>query len=385
MNGIWVNGKNADLEKAGLFRRLKSAEYGPGRQVIFRGKAAIDFASNDYLGLRNHPEVIDASLRATRRYGAGGGASRLICGNHPLYDTLEKEVARFKGCASALIFSSGYALNISVIAALAGRGDAVILDRLDHASLIDGARLSGAKLLIYPHADMEGLEKTLKSAAKYGRRLVVTDSVFSMDGDIAPLTQIHALALEHGAMLMVDEAHATGVVGPRGRGVAEQQGLNGKIDVVMGTFSKAFGSLGAYAACSREMRAYLVNAARGLIFTTALPPGVLAASLAALRIAARADDRRSRLFENGRRLKQGLRVKGFDPGGGETPIIPVLIGDEKKAVRAADDLLKQGFFVPAVRYPAVRKGQARLRLCISSEHSFSDIDGLAAAMGKVIP
>jgi len=382
MNPVFIKRKIAEWESEGMLRCLKTAEYGPGGKIFVNGKEAVDFAGNDYLGLRNHPDVIKAAVQAVKKYGTGSGASRLISGNHPLYAELEKEIALFKRSPSALVFNSGFSLNASVIPALVGKEDAVILDRLSHASLVDGARLSGAKLLVYPHADMTGLRSALKAASGCGRSLVVTDSVFSMDGDVAPLREIHALARMYGAMLMVDEAHATGVMGPQGRGVVEQEGLGGKIDIVMGTFSKALGSLGAYVACGRVMREYLVNAARGLIFTTALPPGVLAASLAALRIASRADDRRKRLRENGRRLRAHLVKMGFNAGDSETPIIPVIIGDEKKAVRIAGRLLDLGFFAPAVRYPAVKRGRARLRIALSSRHSSAQIDALAAALRK---
>jgi 8-amino-7-oxononanoate synthase len=370
----------AEAREAGLYRSLNSCEYGKGRAMKINGVPMVDFASNDYLGLASDPGMAEASREAIERYGTGGRASRLICGNHPLYDALESATAEYKHTPAALVFSSGFILNTTVLPALAGKGDAIIADRLNHASLIDGAHLSGAKLLVYGHNDMESLEKALKRARDYANRLIVTDTVFSMDGDIAPLTQIQKLAEAYDAVLWVDEAHATGVIGPEGRGVVEAAGLAGKIDFVMGTYSKALGSLGAFVACGTEARDYLVNTARGLIFTTALPPAVLAASLRSVALAARADEARNRLRSSAQRARESLRGMGFDTGKSETQIIPVILGDEKKTVSASLALREKGFLVPAVRFPTVKKHGARLRISLCATHTEAELDGLVDAM-----
>ncbi len=380
MSLTWVDEAIKEIDSSGLLRRLKTIRQGDGRTISVNGKPAIDFAGNDYLGLKSHPDIKKAAIDAVTAFGMGAGASRLLSGNHHLYEELEKEIADYKQYQDALIFNSGYVLNLSVIQALIGKGDAVILDRLDHASLIDGARLSGAKIMVYPHADMNGLEKALKSAARFRRRLIVTDTIFSMDGDIAPLKDIAVLSSKYDAMVLADEAHATGVIGTHGVGAVEMAGLSGRIEIVMGTFSKALGSLGAYLVCGKKLKVYMVNTARGLIYTTAMPPSVVAASLMAIKIARDSDDRRKRLSWNATRLRQLLNNNGFDTGKSETPIIPVIVKDEKEAVSISEKLLSNGYYAPAIRFPTVKKGMARLRITLSSEHTDAEIDGLAASI-----
>src|SRR3989339_1220853 len=358
-----------ELKALGRYRSLRQGRFLPVRRLLVNGIEAIDFASNDYLGLRNHSEIIAASRTALETHGTGAGASRLISGNYELYQELESSVARFKETEAGLVFTSGYALNVSVIPALVKQGDCVIVDKLNHASIIDGARLSGAKLMVYAHCDMNRLKEALKKAHGFKRCLVVTDTVFSMDGDIAPLKDICALCERYDALLMVDEAHATGVFGKEGRGMVNALGLTQRVPLVMGTFSKALGSMGAFLACSTVMRDYIINKARGFIFTTGLPPAVLAANIKALDLAAQADTQRLRLVAHSQQVREALQNQGKAFGKSETQIIPVIIGNEKKVVDISTRLLAAGLFVPAIRYPAVKKGSARLRIALSSDHT----------------
>ena len=365
---------------AGLHRSLKRCVFREGRALEVDGRRLIDFASNDYLGLAGDPRMIAAAREALSQYGTGGRGSRLICGNHPLCDGLETATAGFKGTEAALAFSSGFVLNATVLPALLGEGDAILADRLNHASLIDGAKLSGARLFTYAHNDPDALEKALKRTRDYALRMVVTDTVFSMDGDIAPLREIHGLARAHDALLLVDEAHATGVLGPGGRGAVEAAGLSGKIDFVMGTYSKALGSLGAFVACGKSERDYLVNTARGLIFTTALPPAVLAASRKGVELALEAEKERQRLNALAGRVRRECAALGFLTGGSETQIIPLILGQSEKALAASNRLAEKGCLVPAVRFPAVKRNEARLRLSLSSAHTDGDIGLLLDAL-----
>ncbi|MFH0922079.1 MAG: 8-amino-7-oxononanoate synthase [Fibrobacterota bacterium] len=369
-----------DIRDAGLHRSLRECVFGAGRQVCMDGRMLVDFASNDYLGLAADPLMAAASQEALARYGTGGRASRLICGTHTLCAKLEAATAAFKGSDAALVFASGYALNATVLPALAGEGCAILADRLNHASMVDGARLSRARLFVYSHNDMDALEKALVRTRDYACRLIVTDTVFSMDGDIAPLAAIHRLAKAHDALVMADEAHATGVLGPQGRGAVEAAGLSGKIDFVMGTYSKALGSLGAFVACGAGERDYLLNTARGLIFTTALPPVVLAASLKGLALVSVADAARARLAAIGEQVRGQCRSMGFDTGKSCTQIIPVILGKEEQAVVAARQLQEKGYLVPAVRFPTVKKGEARLRISLSAAHTDRDIEQLLNAL-----
>lgn len=371
------------MKASGTWRTLRRTAPLPGKRIRLDGRELDDFSSNDYLGLKDHPAVIREAAKALRRFGAGAGGSRLVCGNIMLYEELERKTARFKKKPSALVFSSGYALNVSVVPALVSRGDAVLCDRLNHASLIDGIRLSGARLLVYGHGDLDGLERAMKRAAGFRRRLVVTDTVFSMDGDIAPLDGIVRLARAHDCSVLIDEAHATGVLGPGGRGAAEMMGLGGQVDYAMGTYSKALGSLGGYVACGKVRRDYFINSARGLIFSTALPPAVLAASIAALDLCGKMDAGRRRLMETSARVRRSLAGSGFDTGRSATQIIPVILKDERKAVAASAELGKRGLWVPAIRFPAVRRGEARLRISLSAGHDDGQVLKLLEAMRRL--
>jgi 8-amino-7-oxononanoate synthase len=359
-----------ELGAAGLRRALRPIP--PG---------AVNFGSNDYLGLSRDPRVTAAAAAAAREFGAGSGSSRLIAGSGELVTRLEARLATFKGYEAALVFPSGYQAAVGAIGALIGPGDEIYLDKLDHASLIDGARLSGARVRTWPHGATARLRRLLERAPT-GRRLAVTDGLFSMDGDLAPLAELGELCARHGAGLMVDEAHATGCLGARGRGAAELLGCEPAVAVSMGTLSKALGAQGGFIAASRTVIECLVNRARAFIYTTAPAPAALGAALAALEIVENEPARRARLAERAGRLREALRAAGFDTGASTSQIVPVILGENRRALSAARFLAERGFFAPAVRYPTVPRGAARLRLSVSSEHAPEQIDALVAALAE---
>ena len=345
----------------------------------------IDLASNDYLGISNDPRLSSAMAEAAGKWGTGSGASRLISGNTEVHEQAESDLARYHGTPAALTFSSGYAAGLGVLPALASRGDYLYLDRLCHACLYDGARLSGATLRRFRHNDSAHLEDLLKkdSGAK-GRRVVVTDSVFSMDGDRAPLGEMAALCSEHDAVLVVDEAHAVGVLGPEGRGLAAAVGLDPTDDVLlMGTLGKAFGVAGAYVACSAVMRDYLINRARSFIFSTASPPPVMAAVSTAIEIVRAAESERARLREYSGRLREQLGALGVDTLSSTTQIVPAVVGEPFKAVEIADKLRHSKIYVPAVRPPTVPPGSSRIRFSLSAALSESDFQRVIEALSRI--
>ena len=364
------------IESDGLLRRMRTLESPQDRIVRIDGREYISFCSNNYLGLCNHPVVKRAAIAAIEKYGVGAGASRLISGNFSLHDELEQRIARFKGTESALVFATGYMANVGTISALAGSGDAIICDRLNHASIIDGARLSRAKLLVYRHADCDSLEEVLKQAAKYRNRLIVTDSVFSMDGDVAPLDRIVDLAEEYDATLMIDEAHAVGFLGDGGRGAVDHFGLIGKVPVVMGTLSKAIGSIGGYIAGNADLIEYLRNKSRSFIYTTALPPSACAAAIAAIDIIETNPDLVDRLRENSRYLRDSLAENNIDILNSTTQIVPIITGDPESALDLSRKLYENGLLAPAIRPPTVPKGTSRIRISIMAQHTKEDIDKL---------
>lgn len=366
-----------------LFRQTITADPVDGAHVLIDGKPFLLLCSNDYLGLARHPALRQAATEAMERYGFGSGASRLISGTSTLHHELEQEIARFKGTEAALVFNSGYAANTGIIPAIVGEEDRVLCDRLNHASIIDGCRLSRAKLLVYRHKDVGQVETLLKKDRKSRRTLIVTDGVFSMDGDIAPLPELASLAEQYGAMLMVDDAHGTGVLGKTGRGTVEHFGLSGRVHIQMGTLGKAFGSYGAYAAGPSGLISLLVNRARSFIYSTALPPAVCAASLAALRIIEKEPERRARLWDIRARFVDGLQRFGINPNTSETPIVPLLIGPSEKALRASQALYRLGVHVAAIRPPSVPDGSARLRATVTAAHSEKDIDQALEAFNSI--
>ena len=357
-----------------LTRRLTPLQSGVGPVVEMAGRQILLFASNDYLGLAMHPEVIRASVEATQRFGAGAGAARLVSGSLPPHQELESALAQFKGTEAALSFSSGYLANIGAIPALIGRDGLILADRLCHASLLDGCRLSAADFRIYRHNDTEQLQSLLAARRQARRTLIVTDGLFSMDGDLAPLPELSRLAQTYGADLYVDDAHGTGVMGAHGRGTAEHFGLEASIPFQMGTLGKAFGSSGAYLASSSTVIQYLMNTSRSFIFTTAPPPGSAAAATAALRIVQREPERRARLWANRERLFRGLTELGFTLPPSISPIIPILIGNADRALSFAEHLFTEGIYAPAIRPPTVPDATSRIRVTVTSEHSPGQID-----------
>ena len=371
------------IDKHGLRRRLSIAGPDDGAYVTINGRRVILMCSNDYLGLANHPALKQAATAAMEQYGFGSGASRLVSGTGPLHWELEERLARFKGTEAALLFNSGYAANIGIIPAVATTGDAILSDSLNHASIIDGCRLSKAQVHVFRHRDVNNLEDLLKKTAHARRRLIVTDGVFSMDGDIAPLPELVALAERYDAMVMVDDAHATGVLGPGGRGTVEHFGLKCRVAIQMGTLGKALGSFGAYVSGDRHLIEFLLNSARSFIFSTALPPAVCAASIAALDIVEQEPERRNRLWQNRDRFVQGLKAMGIDTQDSETPIIPVMIGASEKAMHASSQLLDSGVFATAIRPPTVAEGAARIRTTVTAAHSIADIDAALTAFAEL--
>jgi 8-amino-7-oxononanoate synthase len=375
-----------------LFRELRRVDSAQGARIDIGGKSFLNFSSNDYLGLANDPALKEAAIKAVEQYGAGSGASRLICGSLAPFHQLEEALADFKRTEAALTFSTGYATAIGTICALLGRDDIIILDKLVHASNVDAARLSDAKLRVFAHNNLNDLEDKLKwageiSKAENGKRkaeiLVVTESIFSMDGDAAPLREIVALKEKYGAWLMVDEAHATGIIGEDGRGLAEELGVSSQIEIQMGTLGKALGASGGYICGSRPLIDYLVNRARSFIFSTAPVPAAAAAAMAAVHFvqSSEGESRRKHLRARIAEFQSQFAIRNSQIPG---TIIPILIGDESKAVEAAAKLREQGIFVPAIRYPTVARGKARLRVTLTASHSAADVATLIRALEQIV-
>ena len=374
----------AAIAANGLLRSLEPLRTGAGAEVeLASGERLVSFSSNDYLGLASHAAVRQAFADGARQWGMGAGASRLICGDYLPHHELEQELASFEGTESAVFFNSGYAANCGLVPAFAGPEDVVLSDALNHASLVDGCRLSRARTEVYPHSDVAALEAGLRRARQHGARrvLVATDSVFSMDGDLARLGQIADACERHEALLLVDEAHATGVIGPHGAGLVSQLGLGGRIDLRMGTLSKAAGAFGAFVAATRSCCELLVNRARTLVFSTALPPAVPHAALAALRIleGPEGDELRARLRRNVERFAVGLRSLGL-PAQAATPIFPVVLGAPQAALFAAAQLRKRGLLVKPIRPPTVPAGSSRLRIAVTAAHTEAHLDLLVSAL-----
>jgi len=370
------------IKEASLYRKLRFLEGEQSPIVVIDGKEVILLCSNNYLGLANHPGLKKLVKEAVDKYGCSAGSSRLISGNMDLHERLEQQVARFKGAKASLVFNTGYMANLGIIQALAQREDVIFSDELNHASIIDGCRLSKAKVMVFPHKDLNFLEECLKESFRFKRRLIVTESVFSMDGDIAPLPQIVELARKYGAIVMLDEAHATGVIGKEGRGAMEYFGLENDVDVVVGTFGKALGSFGAYVCGSLTLREYLINTCRSFIFTTALPPAALASSIAAIQLVEGEPKFREKLWYNVRYLRKELKQLGFHLSG-QTQIIPLIIGDEALTMGMTDLLLKEGVFVQGIRTPTVPRGASRLRITVTSAHTKNNLDEALKAFARV--
>ncbi len=380
MNTTFLKKDLQDLESSGIYRALKTVDSPQGRQITLEGKRVLNFCSNDYLGLANDARIKAAAIEAVKEHGFGSGASRSICGNMAPHEKLEADLAQFKNTESALVYSSGYMANTGIIPALMDRRSVVLSDKLNHASIIDGTILSRAKLVRYPHADMQALEEILKYLPVTQRKLIVTDTVFSMDGDRAPLKEIVDMARRYEATVMVDEAHAFGVLGKHGSGLVEELGLEWQVDVQMGTLSKAAGCFGAYVCGTKVLRDFLINKSRSFIYTTAMPPALAQAARTALQIIRQGDQLRFNLQENTDHLRARLGMMGFDTMNSSTPIIPILVKDPVQAVAMSKQLLQKGIFVHAIRPPTVPMGTSRLRLTVTVTHTQEDLEQLLNAM-----
>ncbi len=373
------------IRERGTYRVLRELSGAHGPRVGLNGKEVLLFAGSNYLDLSHHPAVVEAAAQAARDYGCAAGGSRLISGNLDLHEAFEAELAAFAGCDAALLFNSGYAANLGLIPALVGKDDFVVSDELNHASIIDGVRLSRAQRRVFPHGDCAALDKVLSEVCRDGVQVLVPlDGVFSMDGDIAPLRTMVELAHHHGAMVLLDDAHGTGTLGEGGRGSAAHCGVMNEVDIHLGNLAKGLGSFGAFVAGPAALRDLLVNVARSFIFTCALPPPQVGAGRAALRLVADEPWRRFRLQENAARLRAKLAAAGIDTAPSSTHIVPVVLGDNARTMAVCEALLDEGFYVQGIRHPSVPRGTARLRITPMATHTEEDIDALARAVVHTI-
>jgi len=372
-----------ELKRDGLYRTLRELEGEQLPRARFDGREVINLSSNNYLGLTTHPKLREAAIQAVRTLGAGSGSVRTIAGTMKLHMDLERRIAAFKKTEASVVFQSGFAANAGTVSALLGKEDLIISDELNHASIIDGARLSRAQIRVFPHRDVEALERLLEETRDVKRRLVITDGVFSMDGDIAPLPRIAALARAHGAIMMIDDAHSSGVLGKAGRGTVDHFEIHGQVDIQVGTLSKAIGVLGGYVCGSKSLIEYLYHRARPFLFSTSHPPAVAAACLAAFDVLEQEPERIERLWTNTKRFKAGLARLGFNTGTSETPITPILVGEADLAMRFSDRLFERGVFAQGIGYPTVAKGKARLRTIVTATHSDEDLDQALMILGEV--
>jgi glycine C-acetyltransferase/8-amino-7-oxononanoate synthase len=389
-----VEARLEELRDSGLYRRMRHVSGPQGSRVVLDGRPVLLLCSNNYLGLADHPRVREAAADAAMRWGAGAGASRLVSGTMTVHRRLEEALAAFKGTESSVLFGSGYLANLGVVGALArlgttsGAGSAggpvVFSDELNHASIIDGCRLARAETFVYDHCDVEHLAWGLRRHGIGPTRggVIVTDSVFSMDGDVAPLAELVELARRHGARTVVDEAHGTGALGPGGRGAVAEAGLEGEVDVVVGTLGKALGAYGAFAACSAAMRDYLTNTARSLIFSTALPPPAVAGALAALEVLQEHPEMVDRLQANADAMRDELAREGFEVAGSSTQIVPLVVGDADLAMRVCEAAIEGGVFAQAIRPPTVPAGTSRLRLALMATHTREELRAAARTLGR---
>jgi len=373
-----------ELEEQGLAIHPRVLEGPTGARARFDGREVINLASNNYLGLANHPRMNAAASKAAAELGAGSGAVRTIAGTMAMHRELERRFADFKHAEDALMFQSGFTANAGTVAAILDKDDVIISDRLNHASIIDGARLSRAEIKVFEHRDADHADALLAETKRPGRRqLLVTDGVFSMDGDIAPLPALVEVAEKHDAIMMIDDAHASGVLGKNGAGTVDHFGLHGRVDVQVGTLSKAIGVLGGFIAGPTQLIEWLVNRGRPFLFSTSAPPSVVAACIEALDIIRDEPDRLERLWDNTRALKAGLHDLGFDTGGSDTPITPVITGDEAKTQAFARRLFEEGVFTPAIVFPTVAKGRARVRTIVTADHTSADLSEALEIFGRV--
>ncbi len=378
---IEIEARLDELQELGLARRTRLVSGPQGPRVVLDGKPVLLLCSNNYLGLADHPAVREAAADAAMRWGVGAGASRLVSGTMTIHRRLEERLAAFERCQAALLFGSGYLANAGVLSALARRGDVVFSDELNHASIVDGCRLSRAEVFVYDHADLEHLAWGLKQAGERAA-LIVTDGVFSMDGDIAPLAELAELAQRHDVRLVVDEAHGTGTLGPGGRGAVAEAGVEDGVDAIVGTLGKALGSYGAYVACDQRMAKYLVNAARSFVFSTAPPPPAVAGALAALTLLEAEPRRVERLQANAALLRAELAREGFEVGESRTQIVPLVIGEADATMRVCEQALERGVFAQGIRPPTVPVGSSRLRLAVMASHGKDELRDAARALAQ---
>jgi glycine C-acetyltransferase len=372
------------LGRQGLLLHPRTLEGPTGARARFDGRDVINLASNNYLGLANHPRLNDAAATAAKEFGAGSGAVRTIAGTMTMHAELERRFADFKHADAALMFQSGFTSNAGTVAAILGKEDVIVSDQLNHASIIDGARLSRAEIKVFSHKDVDAADASLAETARPGRRqLLITDGVFSMDGDIAPLPELVQVAERRGAIMMIDDAHASGVLGTGGAGTVDHFGLHGRVDIQVGTLSKAIGVLGGFIAGPRHLIDWLQNRGRPFLFSTSAPPAVVAACLAALDVIREEPDRLSRLWSNTELFKAGLHDLGFDTGESQTPITPVITGDEEKTQAFARRLFDEGVFCPAIVFPTVALGRARVRTIVTADHTPDDLREALEIFGRV--
>ncbi|WLR46884.1 glycine C-acetyltransferase [Halobacillus litoralis] len=372
-----------EMQEEGTFRTLIPLESAQGSKVTIKGKEVIQLSSNNYLGLTSHPKMKEAAEKANETYGVGTGSVRTIAGTLKMHEDFEEKLAEFKHTEAALVFQSGFTTNQGVLSSILGKEDVVISDELNHASIIDGIRLTKADRKIYKHVDMESLESALKESGDYRTRLIVTDGVFSMDGNIAPLPKIVELAEKYDALVMVDDAHASGVLGDNGRGTVNHFNLDGRVHIQVGTLSKAIGVLGGYVASTKTLRDYLIHKGRPFLFSTSHPPAVTAANDAAIDVLLEEPELIEKLWDNTKFFKDGLNALGFDTGISETPVTPVMIGDDALTHKFSDELFEEGVFAQGIVFPTVQRGKGRVRTIVTAEHSKEELQEALDAFEKV--
>ena len=378
-----------DLKQKGTYFRLRVLEDEQAPECTFDGKQVINLASNNYLGLTTHPKLREAALEATRKFGVGSGAVRTIAGTMKIHMELEEKIARFKNVEACVVFQSGFAANAGTVSAILGKDDFIISDELNHASIIDGARLSKAKILVFRHKDIAHAEEQLASVkSQPGRKLLITDGVFSMDGDIGPLPALCDLAEKYGAIMMVDDAHASGVLGKNGRGTIDHFNVHGRVDIQVGTLSKAIGALGGYVCGSRDLIEFLYHRARPFLFSTSHPPSVAATCIAAFEVLEKEPERIEKLWENTRFFKKELGALGFNIGGvntpaSETPITPIIVGDGRLTMEFSRELFKEGVLGTGIAFPTVPEGKARIRTIMTATHTRNQLEKALEVLGRV--
>ncbi|MFQ6015066.1 MAG: glycine C-acetyltransferase [Anaerolineae bacterium] len=379
----WINDELANLKEQGLFTNIRTIESPQGAWLTVDGKRVLNLCSNNYLGLANDPRLKVAAQKAIDDLGVGPAAVRTIAGTMTLHLELEKRLAQFKGVEDAISFQSGFNANLATVPAMVGREDVIFSDELNHASIIDGCRLSRARIVRYAHCDPDDLERVIGETTDYRRGIIITDGVFSMDGDVAPLDKLADTAERHDMMLMVDDAHGEGVLGHGGRGIVDHFGVHGKVDIEVGTLSKAFGVMGGYVAGKKEIVEWLRQRGRPFLFSSAVTPADTAACIAAVELLERSTELVDKLWENTRYFKEGMRKLGFDTGQSETPITPVMLGEASTAQEFSRRLFEEGVFAMAIGYPTVPRGKARIRVMISASHDDDDLDQALGIFEKV--